>query len=54
MFCALFSNAERAAKVSHAKLNLVALGREAGVFSSSKIAALEWIEALRWVALPIA
>lgn len=50
-FCVQFHlNAARKAKVSQTKLDLVAVWRDAGVFSEREMAALAWTEALTKVA----
>jgi AhpD family alkylhydroperoxidase len=49
-FCVQFHlNAARKAKVSQTKLDLVAVWRDAGVFSAREMAALAWTEALTHV-----
>ena len=46
-FCVQFHlNAARKAAVSQTKLDLVAVWRDAGIFSAREMAALEWTEAL--------
>jgi AhpD family alkylhydroperoxidase len=49
-FCVQFHlNAARKAKVSQTKLDLIAVWRDAGVFSATEMAALAWTEALTQV-----